>query len=78
MSLNRKFRMVQIYQKETIKQEVVANEKMYRQNIGSKIIDGLRTGWYMLEEIIAFLIQLWSLFLIGIMCFLLYKKYLKK
>jgi hypothetical protein len=69
---------LQIYQKETIKQEVVANEKMHRQNIGSKIIDGLRTGWYMLEEIIAFLIQLWSLFLIGIMCFLLYKKYLKK
>ena len=69
---------LQIYQKETIKQEVVANEKMYRQNIGSKIIDGLRTGWYMLEEIIAFLIQLWSLFLIGILCFLVYKKYLKK
>ncbi len=69
---------LQIYQKETIKQEVVANEKMYRQNIGSKIIDGLRTGWYMLEEIIAFLIQLWSLFLIGMICFLVYKKYLKK
>lgn len=69
---------LQIYQRETIKQEIVANEKMYRQNIGSKIIDGLRTGWFMLEEIIAFLIQLWSLFLIGIMCFLLYKKYLKK
>jgi len=51
---------------------------MHRQNIGSKIIDGLRTGWFMLEEIIAFIIQLWSLFLIGIMCFLLYKKYLKK
>ena len=69
---------LQIYQRETIKQEVVANEKMYRQNIGSKIIDGLRTGWYMLEEIIAFLIQLWSLFLIGMICFLVYKKYLKK
>jgi hypothetical protein len=69
---------LQIYQRETIKQEVVANEKMHRQNIGSKIIDGLRTGWFMLEEIIAFLIQLWSLFLIGIMCFLVYKKYLKK
>ena len=69
---------LQIYQRETIKQEIVANEKMHRQNIGSKIIDGLRTGWYMLEEIIAFLIQLWSLFLIGIMCFLVYKKYLKK
>ena len=69
---------LQIYQRETIKQEIVANEKMHRQNIGSKIIDGLRTGWYMLEEIIAFLIQLWSLFLIGIICFLVYKKYLKK
>jgi len=69
---------LQIYQRETIKQEIVANEKMHRQNIGSKIIDGLRTGWFMFEEIIAFLIQLWSLFLIGIMCFLVYKKYLKK
>lgn len=69
---------LQIYQRETIKQEIVANEKMHRQNIGSKIIDGLRTGWFMLEEIIAFIIQLWSLFLIGIICFLVYKKYLKK
>lgn len=69
---------LQIYQRETIKQEIVANEKMHRQNIGSKIIDGLKTGWFMLEEIIAFIIQLWSLFLIGIICFLVYKKYLKK
>ena len=69
---------LQIYQRETIKQEIVANEKMHRQNIGSKIIDGLRTGWFMLEEIIAFVIQLWSLFLIGMICFLVYKKYLKK
>lgn len=66
---------LQIYQRETIKQEIVANEKTYRENIGSKILDGLRTGWYMLEGIISFIVQLWSLLLIGIVGYLVYKKY---
>lgn len=69
---------LQIYQRETVKEEMIANAKTYRQNIGSQIIDGLRTGWYILEEIIAFVVQLWSLVLIGIGGYFLYKKYLKR
>ena len=68
---------LQIYQRETIKQEMVANEKSYRQNIGSQILDSLKTGWFMLEGIIAFVVQLWPLILIAILGFLVYKKYLK-
>jgi hypothetical protein len=69
---------LQIYQRETIKQEMIANEKTHRQNMGSQILDGLKTGWFMLENIIAFIVQLWALILIGITGYLLYKKYLKK
>jgi hypothetical protein len=68
---------LQIYQRETIKQEMIANEKSYRQNIGSQILDSLKTGWFMLEAIIAFIVQLWALILMGIIGFLVYKKYLK-
>ncbi len=70
-----------LYQRETTKQEVIANEKSintYRQNIGLQIWDSLQSGWYILEEIIAFVLQLWSVILIGFVGFLVYKKFLKK
>jgi Domain of unknown function (DUF4349) len=69
---------LQLYQRETIKEEMIPNVKTHRENIGSKIIDSLKTGWYMLEEIIAFLLQLWSLILIAIVGIFFYKKYFKK
>jgi Domain of unknown function (DUF4349) len=69
---------LQIYQRETIKQEMIANPKTYRQNIGSQILDGLKTGWFMLEAIIAFVVQLWAILLIGIAGFFGYKKYFGK
>lgn len=68
---------LQIYQSETIKQELIANEKTYRQNFGSQLIDGLSSGWFVLEDIITFLVKTWSLLLIGILGFLGYKKYFK-
>ncbi|WP_300566750.1 DUF4349 domain-containing protein [Flavobacterium sp.] len=72
---------LQIYQREAIKQEMVANEKSinaYRPNIGLQIVDSLKTGWFMLEAIIAFVVQLWGLALIGFLAWFGYKKYLKK
>lgn len=71
---------LQIYQRETIKQEMVANEKSinaYRPNIGLQILDSLKTGWFMLEGIIAFIVQLWAIILIGFLVLLGYKKFLK-
>lgn len=70
-----------IYQDESIKQEMVANEKSinaYRPNIGLQIWDSIKTGWFMLENIISFLVVLWPFILIGIFGFLGYKRFLKK
>ena len=70
-----------IYQDESIKQEMVANEKSinaYRPNIGLQIWDSIKTGWFMLENIISFVVVLWPFVLIGILGFFGYKRFLKK
>ena len=70
-----------IYQDESIKQEMVANEKSinaYRPNIGLQIWDSVKTGWFMLENIVSFLVVLWPFALLGFLGLLGYKKFLKK
>ncbi|HEU4789120.1 MAG TPA: DUF4349 domain-containing protein [Flavobacterium sp.] len=72
---------IQIYQHESVKQEMIANTKdynYYKPNIGIRIIDSLKTGWYVLLDVIVFIIEIWWFLLIAIGGFLLYKKYLKK
>ncbi|MFD2909249.1 DUF4349 domain-containing protein [Flavobacterium ardleyense] len=72
---------VNIYQDESIKQEMIANEKSinsYRPNIGLQILDSLKTGWFVFENIIATIVMLWPLFLLGILGFFGYKKFIKK
>jgi hypothetical protein len=69
---------LQIYQRETIKEEMIPNAKTYRQNFGSQILDGIQTGLYIIEGIIAVIVQLWSIILIGIGGYFIYKKYFKK
>ena len=71
---------INIYQDESIKQEMVANEKSinaYRPNIGLQIWDSIKTGWFMLENIVSFIVVLWPFALIGFLGFLGYKKFLK-
>ncbi|MFN7675273.1 DUF4349 domain-containing protein [Flavobacterium sp.] len=70
-----------LYQRESLLQEMVANEKSinaYRPHIGLQILDGLKTGWFMFEAIIAFIVQLWSIIVLIILGLFIYKKYLKK
>jgi hypothetical protein len=72
---------LELYQNEVVKQEQIANSKdlNYNQtNIGIESIDALKNGWYMLKEIIIFFFNLWALFLIGGVIFVVYKKYLRK
>lgn len=72
---------LEIYQNETIKHELIASEKninAYRPNIGWQIWDSVKTGWFVLEKIIAFIVALWPFVLIGFLSYLGYKKYLKK
>jgi len=72
---------LQLYQNETVKQEIIASEKdssSYKPNLGIQILDSLKTGWYILETIFVFMITIWPLLLIGFGGFFLYKKYGKK
>jgi hypothetical protein len=72
---------LQLYQNETIRQETIASEKdsaAYKPNLGIQIIDALKSGWYILQAILIFFINLWPFILISIGGFLLYKKYLKR
>jgi hypothetical protein len=70
-----------LYQRESVKKELVSNEmsiNAYRPHIGLQILDSLKTGWYMLEEIIAFIVKLWALILIAILAYFGYRKFIKK
>lgn len=72
---------IQIYQHESVKQEMNANTKdynYYKPNIGIRILDSLKTGWYVLLDVIVFLFEIWWLLFISIGGFILYKKYFKK
>jgi hypothetical protein len=70
-----------VYQDQTVKQEMIANEKSvnaYRPNIGLQVWESIKTGWFVLENIISFVVLLWPFALIGFLGFLGYKKLLKK
>jgi hypothetical protein len=70
-----------LYQRESVLQEIMANEKninTYRPHIGLQVWDSLKTGWFMLEAIIAFIVQLWALILIVILGLFGYRKFVKK
>jgi hypothetical protein len=72
---------LQLYQNETIKQEKIASEKdsnAYKPHLGIQVLDSLKSGWYILEAIFVFLINLWPFILIGFGGFFVYKKYGKK
>ncbi|HJY13841.1 MAG TPA: DUF4349 domain-containing protein [Flavobacterium sp.] len=72
---------LQLYQNETIKQEITAGEKdsaYYKPNLGIQIIDSLKNGWYILQAILVFFINLWPFILLSLGGFFLYKRYIKK
>lgn len=72
---------LQLYQNETVKQEIMASEKnsnAYKPNLGIQILDSLKSGWYILESIFVFLINLWPFIIIGLGGFFIFKKYRKK
>jgi len=72
---------LQLYQNETIKQEITAGEKdsaYYKPNLGIQIIDSLKSGWYILQSILVFFINLWPFILLSLGGFFAYKRYIKK
>ncbi len=67
---------IEIYQRETIKRELIANEKnikAYEPGLGFKIWEAIKSGWSTLEDIIVFLANIWFLYVIAILGYLLYR-----
>lgn len=67
-----------IYQRQTIKRELISNDKNideYEPSFGAKILESLKYGWDILEAFIVFLTKLWGLFLFAIVVYFIYKKY---
>jgi len=69
---------ISIYQRQTIKRELISNDKNideYEPSFGSKILDSLKFGWNILEAFLVFLIKLWGLLLFGLVAYILYRKF---
>jgi len=72
---------LELYQDQTINQEMVANEKStnaYRPNIGLQLWDSVKTGWFVLEKLLSFVVVLWPFALLGAAAYFGYKKYAKQ
>ena len=70
-----------IYQNKEVTYEKIANEKnskKYEPSFGFRILDALSFGWFILENIIVYLLNLWGLLLLGVIGFLGYKLYVIK
>lgn len=71
---------IYLYQRESVLQEIIANEKSinaYRPHIGLQIWDSLKTGWFMFETILALVVQFWALIPIALLGMLGYRKLMK-
>ena len=72
---------LRIYQRETVKQEIVANEKDasdFEPPLGLQLVDSIKSGWYILESLLVFVVQIWTIILLGILIYWAYKRYSKK
>ena len=61
-----------LYQNQNIKYEVIAKEKtieQYSTPFGTRFIDALKFGWTIIVEFFLFLVNIWSIILIGIVLF---------
>lgn len=69
---------LELYQNEQLRYEMVANEKnvnAYRPNLGLQVWESIKTGWFIFEGIIAFLVQLWPFFFFGFLAWFGFKKW---
>ncbi|MCO4291735.1 DUF4349 domain-containing protein [Solitalea sp. MAHUQ-68] len=67
-----------IYQRQLVKQELIANQENIRQyepGFFSKAKESFITGFEILSDLIVFIIRLWALILLAVIAFILYKRY---
>ena len=69
-----------LYQRPTIRKELVENDKDiegYRPGFGQRVKEAIKTGWTALEYIIIFLFNIWPLYIVIVMGFVLYRRIYK-
>jgi hypothetical protein len=67
-----------IYQQQTIKREIILNDKnitAYEPKFGSKLLESLMYGWDILASVLIFITKLWGLILFALLVYVAYKKY---
>jgi hypothetical protein len=65
-----------IYQRPTIKRELISNSKnieAYEPGFGLKILASIKSGWKILQTVILFVVNLWGVFAAGLALYFLYK-----
>lgn len=70
-----------IYQRPSIKREIISNNKNieeYKPGIGSRMLEAVKMGWFILEAIVLFIINIWSLLVIAVICFLAVRWFRKR
>ncbi len=70
-----------IYQRQTIKRELIANDKniaAYEPGLGSKIKEAFKYGWEILASFIIMIVRLWGFIVFALVIYWLYKKYKKE
>jgi hypothetical protein len=67
-----------IYQRQSIKRELISNYKNIEQftpSFSNRFLDALKSGWEILQSIIIFFAQMWSFFLTAFILFIIYKRF---
>lgn len=69
---------ISIYQRQTVKRELISNDKnidAYEPSFGAKLTEALKYGWSILETFVLFLTRMWGLLLFGLIVYLAYRKF---
>jgi hypothetical protein len=70
-----------IYQRQTIKRELLSNDKnidAYEPSFGTKVFESLKYGWNILETFLVYIVKLWGLFLFALVAYFIYKRFKHK
>ena len=69
---------LEFYQRETVKRELIANDKnmdAYEPSFGSKILEALSDGWKLLAGFFVFFARLWGFILLATFVYVLFKRF---
>ncbi len=70
-----------IYQRQGIKRTLIANNKNiepYKPSLLKRLVESIQTGWLVLEDLMLFLIRIWSLIVIALVVLFIYRKFFRK